>query len=98
MAFAPLLHQGRRAFRHLREAGFTGITVEPLLVDTLTADCDAFADVLRYWRDGYALTLAGLVGATEAEMRRRFDAMVDAILDEGRYSAWLLLVVSAEKT
>jgi ubiquinone/menaquinone biosynthesis C-methylase UbiE len=91
------LHQGRRAYRHLREAGFEGITVEPLLVDTLTADRGAFADVLRHWRDGYAATLAGLIGATEAEVRRRFDLMIDAIRDEGRYSAWLLLVVSAEK-
>lgn len=91
------LHQGRRAFRHLREAGFGGIAVEPLLVDTETADRGAFADVFRFWRDGYAATLAGLIGAPEAEVRRRFDLMIDAIRDPLRYSAWLLLVLSAEK-
>lgn len=91
------LFQGRRAYRHLREAGFRDVSVEPVLVDTQTADREAFAGVFRYWRDGYSGTLAGLVGATETEMRRRFDRMIEAIGDPLRYSAWLLFAVSGVK-
>jgi len=41
--------------------------------------------------------LGEITGKGEAEMRRRFDAMVAAILDETRYTAWLLFVVSGTK-
>lgn len=91
------LHQGRRAHRHLREAGFRELDVKPLLVDTLRCDREAFAGVFRYWRDGYAATLAGLLGAQEADVRGRFDRMIEAIRDPGRYSAWLLFAVSGVK-
>lgn len=90
------LHQGRRAFRHLREAGFDNIEVEPLVVDTQTADREAFAGVFRYWKLGYAATLAELVGVGVPEIERRFDAMIDAIRDPARYSAWMLLVLTAD--
>jgi hypothetical protein len=35
------------------------------------------------------------VGRKEKEIAARFDAMIEAILDENRYTAWLLLAVSA---
>jgi SAM-dependent methyltransferase len=88
------LFQGRRAFRHMREAGFHDITVAPLLVDTLTSDRGAFAQVMQYWKLGYAETLAGLLGEEVAEVERRFDLIVEAIRDPGRYSAWLLFALS----
>lgn len=89
------LYQGRRIVRHLREAGFKGIEVEPLLVDNLTADREELAKVFRWWCEGYATTLAEVSGRSEAEIRRRFAAMVDNVRDPGRYAAWLLLVVDA---
>ncbi|MEM8883789.1 MAG: methyltransferase domain-containing protein [Planctomycetota bacterium] len=42
------LYQGRRALRHLREAGFDDIAVDPLLIDNLTADRDALRDIFRH--------------------------------------------------
>jgi SAM-dependent methyltransferase len=89
------LYQGRRAPRHLREAGFTDILVDPLVVDNAARSRDDFAGVLRYWREGYAATLAGLLEKPEADVRARFDAMIQNVLDPARYAAWLLFVVSA---
>jgi ubiquinone/menaquinone biosynthesis C-methylase UbiE len=89
------LYQGRRAPRHLREAGFRDITVDPIVVDNQTAARDDFAGVLRHWRDGYAATLAGLLARPEADVRRRFDLMIENVRDPARYAAWLLFAVSA---
>ncbi|MCK6458463.1 MAG: class I SAM-dependent methyltransferase [Planctomycetes bacterium] len=89
------LYQGRRIVRHLREAGFTRIEVEPLLVDNLTADREQLALVFHWWCEGYAGTLAQVTGRTEAEIRRRFAAMIANVRDPGRYAAWLLLAVDA---
>lgn len=89
------LFEGRRAFRHLREAGFREVVVEPLLVDNQTSDRRVFADIFRHWRDGYAPTLAVLTGRPLAEIVRRFDAMIDASLDPGRHTSWLLFALSA---
>lgn len=100
-AFRPRgtdLYQGRRAYRHLLEAGFADVRVDPLVVDTQNADRDTFASVLMHWRDGYSGVLGEITGKGEPEMRRRFDAMVAAIQDETRYTAWLLFVVSGTKS
>jgi ubiquinone/menaquinone biosynthesis C-methylase UbiE len=91
------LYQGRRARRHLAEAGFSDITVQPLMVDNLTGDRDAFASVFRAWGEGYAETLAGLTGRTVEEMRARFVAMEQNVLDPDRYCAWLLFALGARK-
>jgi hypothetical protein len=64
-------------------------------VDNLTADREELAKVFRFWREGYAATLAEVTGRTEEEIRRRFDAMIGNVRDPGRYAAWLLLVVDA---
>ncbi len=42
-------------------------------------------------------TLAGLLGRTEADLRARFDAMIETVRDEKRYTAWLLFAVSGVK-
>ena len=89
------LYQGRRAPRHLREAGFAEVSVDPIVVDNQTAAREDFAGVLRNWRDGYAAKLALLLGKPEADVRRRFDLMVENVSDPSRYAAWLLFVVSA---
>jgi len=90
------LLQGRRAFRHLREAGFSHIEVEPVLVDTLNSDREVFARVFEYWREGYARKLAQLIGVDESETRRRFDRMAELARDPDRYTAWLLFALLAK--
>ena len=87
------LLQGRRAYRQLRQAGFEDVTVDPFVVDTLNAERETLAGIFRNWRDGYAVTLAQMLGKTEAELRRRFDLRIEACLDPERYCAWLLFVV-----
>ncbi|MFI5403855.1 MAG: class I SAM-dependent methyltransferase, partial [Planctomycetota bacterium] len=89
------LYQGRRIVRHLREAGFSRIAVEPLLVDNLTADREELAKVFHYWCEGYAAILAEVTGRDEAEIRRRFAAMIENVRDPDRYAAWLLFAVDA---
>ncbi len=89
------LYQGRRIVRHLREAGFTRITVEPLLVDNLNADREELAKVFHYWCEGYAAILSEVTGRTETEIRRRFAVMIENVRDPDRYAAWLLFAVDA---
>ena len=90
------LYQGRRALRHVRAAGFSEIAVQPLMIDNRTGNREAFSGVLRYWKLGYARTLAGLLGLGVEEVEGRFDAMISAVLDPDRYCAWLLFVLSAK--
>lgn len=89
------LYQGRRIVRHLREAGFSRIEVEPLLVDNLTADREQMALVFHWWCEGYAAILAEVTGRSEAEIRARFARMIENVRDPDRYAAWLLLAVDA---
>lgn len=89
------LYQGRRIVRHLREAGFSRIDVEPLLVDNLRADREELAKVFQFWCEGYAAILADVTGRPESEIRRRFATMIDNVRDPDRYAAWLLLAVDA---
>lgn len=91
------LLQGRRAPRHLAEAGFGEVAVEPLLVDNREGRGEALARVFLHWRDGYARKLAQLLGVAEAETRRRFDRMAELARDPGRYTAWLLFVVRGRR-
>ena len=65
-------------------------------MDTETSDRESFAAVFHFWKLGYAATLAQLLGVPTVEVERRFDSMIDAIRDPGRYSSWLLFVLSAE--
>jgi ubiquinone/menaquinone biosynthesis C-methylase UbiE len=89
------LYQGRRVVRHLREAGFERVVVDPLLVDNLNSDREQLAMVFHYWCEGYAAILAEVTGRPEAEIRRRFSRMIENVRDPGRYAAWLLLAVDA---
>lgn len=91
------LYEGRRAPRHVAEAGFREVVVDPVLVDNRSADRAAFAQVFANWRDGYADKLAQLLGKSEPEIRARFDAMGETALSEDRWCAWLLFAVSATK-
>lgn len=91
------LYQGRRALRHMREAGFLDVQVDPVLVDNQTGDCEALAGVFRNWSTGYSETLAELLDVPVAEVERRFAAMAAAALDPERYVAWLLFAVGGRK-
>ncbi len=91
-----LLH-GRTAYRALRAAGFDGVRVTPILVDTENTDRQIFATMLRHWRDGYARFLAEGLGVEPRAVSRRFDALMLTVLDTDRYSCWLLFAVTGRK-
>ncbi len=89
------LYQGRRAWRHALEAGLTPLGVDPVLVHNQEGDREALAEVFRHWRDGYAETLAELLGVEPSEIARRFDAMSEAVRDPNRFTSWLLFALRA---
>jgi ubiquinone/menaquinone biosynthesis C-methylase UbiE len=89
------LFHGRAAFREVRAAGFTDVTVHPFVVDTENTPRDVFARMLHHWRDGYAELIAASTATAPEEVRRRFDALIQTVLDPERYGCWLLLAVSA---
>lgn len=94
---SDLLH-GRTVPRQLRRIGFSEIRVRPLVVDTEGVSRETFAEMLRFWRDGYDTFIAeGLGGIDPAVVRARFNAIIDSVLDPERYAAWLLLAVVARK-
>jgi len=91
-----LMH-GRTAFRALRAAGFDGVRVTPIVVDTENCDRATFAKMLRHWRDGYARFLADGLGVDARSVSRRFDSLMLTVMDTDRYSCWLLFAVTGRK-
>ncbi len=91
------LFHGRAVLRELREAGFTDVRVEPVLLDTTNVERATFAQMLVHWRDGYADFIADSGGFERADIHGRFDAIRAAVLDEDRYACWLLFAVSGRK-
>ena len=97
----PFLHSigcdgriGRHSPTLLADAGFTGITMDYVTVDTLRVARPTFAGILRAWRDGYTGVLAEHSGQPEAAIRARFDAIVAAIETPPAYAVWHVPVVS----
>jgi ubiquinone/menaquinone biosynthesis C-methylase UbiE len=85
---------GRHSPALLAAAGFTGITMDYVTVDTLRVPRPTFAGILRAWRDGYAGVLAEFSGKAQAEVEARFDAILAAIETPPAYGVWHVPVVS----
>lgn len=95
--FGTNLFHGRAAFREVRAAGFAGVRVDPLVVDTLNTKRETFGRMLRYWRDGYAAFIADALGRPREDIVNRFESLLLTVLDADRYACWLLFAVSARK-
>jgi ubiquinone/menaquinone biosynthesis C-methylase UbiE len=89
------LFHGRRAWRDVREAGFSDVQVHAITIDTANTPREPFARMLRFWRDGYVGLIAACMGRPEGEIRARFDALVATVEDPSRYAGWWLPAVSA---
>jgi len=85
---------GRHSPRLLAEAGFTGISMDFVTVDTLRVSRATFAGILRAWRDGYAGVLADFSGKAPAEIAARFDAMLAVIETPPGYAVWHVPVIA----
>jgi ubiquinone/menaquinone biosynthesis C-methylase UbiE len=85
---------GRHSPTLLAAAGFTGITMDYVTVDTLRVPRPTFAGILRAWRDGYAGVLAEFSGMAQAAVEARFDAILAAIETPPAYAVWHVPVIS----
>ncbi|MDA1196013.1 MAG: methyltransferase domain-containing protein [Planctomycetota bacterium] len=97
LAHGTDLHRGRTTFRSLRSAGFGQVRVDHVVVDTQSASRETFADMMRFWRDGYARFIGEAMGVEPDEIVARFDALIATILDPDRYSCWTIFAVSGRK-
>ncbi len=91
------LFHGRAAHRELRAAGFEDVHVEPLVIDTSNTPRETFAEMLGFWRDGYANFIANALGVPAEQISKRFESLRYTVLDEDRYACWLSFVVSGRK-
>jgi len=89
---------GRHSPPLLIERGYTELTVDYVVVDTIRVPREVFAQVLVAWRDGFAETLAASSGREPADVRADFDSMIDAIRTPPAYAVWHVPVISARRS
>ncbi len=88
---------GRHSPALLEAAGYSGIAMDYLTVDTLRVPRATFAGILRAWRDGYAPALAEAAGRDVAAVHDDFDRMVAAVETPPQYAVWHVPVASGRK-
>jgi ubiquinone/menaquinone biosynthesis C-methylase UbiE len=87
------LFVGRNSFSILAALGFTEITVDYVIVDTLRVPRETFAAIIEAWRDGYVDPIAALTRFTAVQARAYFDQMIANIRDPRGYAVWMVPVV-----
>lgn len=88
---------GRHGYTLMREAGFRDVSVEYVVVDTTRCGNDALARILSAWRDGYVDAAASVLARDPAEIRARFDSMIDSLREPLAYAAWHVPVIAGRK-
>ena len=88
---------GRHSPPLLERAGYTGIAMDYVIVDTLRVPRATFGGILRAWRDGYSEPLAAATGASADAIRSDFDRMIAAIETPPQYAVWHVPVVSGRR-
>jgi len=86
---------GRHAYAHLVDLGFTDITMDYVIVDTIRVPRDTFASILEAWRDGYVEPVAEHTRFTHEEATAYFEQMIGNIRDPRGYAVWMVPVMSA---
>lgn len=86
---------GRNAYSIFKSLGLAGIRVDYMIVDTLRAKRETFAEIWRAWRDGYSDAIGEHTRLTADQARAHFDDMIATILDPGGYGVWFVPVLSA---
>lgn len=89
---------GRHSPALLAQAGYTGIAMDYVVVDTLRVPRETFAGILGAWRDGYVDSLAAASGRDPAEVRADFERMIAAIRTPPNYAVWQVPVVGGRKS
>jgi len=86
---------GRHAYGHFAALGFTDITLDYVIVDTLRVPRETFATILEAWRDGYVEPIAefhALHARGGGGVLRSHDR---DIRDPARYAVWFVPVIGA---
>src|SRR5204862_4003129 len=86
---------GRNAVGILARMGFSAITLDYIVVDTLRVPREKFAAILGAWRDGYAEAIGELTPISRESAFAYFDQMIANVRDPYGYAAWMVPVVSA---
>ena len=89
------LFVGRNTYGHLVDLGFTGITVDYVVVDTVRVPRETFAEIITAWRDGYAEASAGVSRFSAEETVAHFNQMIANIRDPRGYAVWMVPVIAA---
>jgi SAM-dependent methyltransferase len=88
---------GRHTPPLLVQRGYTDLSVDYVIVDTMRVPRGIFAGILRAWRDGFAQALADAGGRDLSAVRADFDAMITDIETPPSYAVWHVPVVSARR-
>ena len=86
---------GRDAFSILATMDVTEIRVDYVVVDTLRAPRETFAQIIEAWRDGYADSIGELTSISSESAIDYFNQMIANIRDPFGYAVWMVPVVSA---
>jgi ubiquinone/menaquinone biosynthesis C-methylase UbiE len=89
------LNVGRHTYGMLVDLGFTDITVDYVIVDTLRVPRETFAAIIEAWRDGYVDVIGEYTRFTSEQAKAHFDEMLANIRDPRRYAVWFVPVLGA---
>ena len=85
---------GRNAATILRRLGLREVTVDYVVVDTLRAPRESFAQIWTAWRDGYVEAIGLNTSISAAEARAHFDDQIATLRDPEAYAVWFVPVLS----
>lgn len=88
---------GRHSPALLEARGYTDLSVDYVVVDTLRVPRAVFADILVAWRDGFAPALAQTSGRDVDAVRADFDTMIADVRTPPRYVVWHVPVIGARR-
>ena len=87
---------GRATFGILRRLGFSNITVDYVVVDTLRVPRETFAAIWKAWRDGYADTVSAHTSISREMFLAHFADMIATIERPDGYGVWHVPVIAAQ--
>jgi ubiquinone/menaquinone biosynthesis C-methylase UbiE len=91
------LHIGRHAVTLMTQLGFTDITLDFVVVDTLRVDRDVFARIWEAWRDGYSDAIAEHSSFSRQDVLDYWEDMIACIRNPLGYAVWQVPVLRARK-
>jgi len=91
------LHVGRKMFTYLTDLGLEDVAVDYVVVDTLRAPRETFANIWEAWRDGYTDSIVEHTGVPREEVERRWREMIACVRDPRGYALWQIPVWTAAK-